>query len=651
MRDVNPGGGQHSASQAISHRAWSAPFFERLAGRRDGFPALLWAVLVNLILFGFFWTFATSVYDTNDDLVMQLIASGFYTGHPDAHLVFTNILVGWVLRFLYTLWSGHNWYLLYLVGAHFAALTAIAFLVISRRGGWLFTLLYAGFFLVVETHILLRLQFTTTAFLTGTAGLLLLVDGLQPNRPVRWSRVVAGFAFWGLMCLIREPVAPFLAVVASPFLLERFGRPGWRRLCAAGMVCAGILLLLHGANRWAYRVDSPWAEYAEYNRLRGEIQDMAPAEHLPQADAAVGWSRNDGWMFSEFYFSEPAVYAGVPRMRLLLDTLKRVNQVEPHPGWSGMPASYLFLPAVFTRAAAILMVLAMLNGIWCVFVAGSFRYRCLTALLVSYGLYIVLALFLLMTAHLPERVSYNFPLFLNAICLYWATGFRTRPDAAVAPRAPNVSADQIRPASLSHWTVLRTVPVWAAANRGILRCGRVFLLLLVLIWVVLYLFNLSQLTERLLQENASNQKLERISHKIMNPIGTLMAGQTRPLLITMPADSILEQCLVFCPSAEKLPFFLVPTGWTTHSPLFNQILQRHQLHPYSLSLLDRPDVFFLMQLRWRDPLKLFYREHYGLKIRFDLVLNTDPMPAFEDCQLHLYQAHVVSGIAPTESAR
>ena len=58
-----------------------------------------------------------------------------------------------------------------------------------------------------------------------------------------------------------------------------------------------------------------------------------------------------------------------------------------------------------------------------------------------------------------------------------------------------------------------------------------------------------------------------------------------------------------------------------------------------------------MQLRWRDPLKLFYDEHYGVKIRFDLVLNTDSMPAFEDCQLHLYQAHVVGGATSTEIAR
>jgi hypothetical protein len=169
-----------------------------LAGQRGGFQALLWASVVNLILFGLFLTCATSVYETNDDLMMQMIASGFHTGHPDEHLVFTDVLIGWALRFLYGAWTGCNWYLIYLLAVHYAVLTAIAFLVVSRRGGWLFTLLYVGFFLIVETRILLYLQFTTTAFLAGTAGLLLLVDGLRPRHPAHWPRVTAGIAFVGL---------------------------------------------------------------------------------------------------------------------------------------------------------------------------------------------------------------------------------------------------------------------------------------------------------------------------------------------------------------------------------------------------------------------------------------------------------------------
>ena len=643
MGDLNPVGKHDRPPRAVSNGAGFSRYSQWLAARRDGFRTLLWAVLVNLILFGLFLLWATPNYETNDDLEMQLIASGFYTGQPDAHLVFSNILAGQFLRFFYGTWAGCNWYLIYLLVLHYAAMTAIAFLVMFRRGGWWFILLYAGFFLMVETHLLLHLQFTTTAFLSGTAGLLLLVDGFAPAHPIHWPRAMAGFVFWSLMCLIREPVALFLAMVAGPFLLERFGGIGWRRLLGTGVACAGILLVLHGINRWAYQADPRWAEYSEYNRLRGKIQDMALAEYLPQADAAVGWSRNDGWMFSEFYFSDPDVYAGVPRMHLLLDRLNTLAHDKPASWWWRFPASYLFLPEVFQNDAATLMILALLSGMWCVAVAGAFRLRCLVTLLISYGLYVALAFYLLTVAHLPERVAYNIPLFILAICLYWATGFRHQPAATTPSGLFDVFLARLRRPMVSAWAALMTIPVWAAMFHQVRHYRRAFMLVLVLIWAALYLFNLSQLAESLWSANASNRDLERTSRKIVGSVRTLLPRQTQPLLITLPADSVLERSLFFLPAVEHAPFSLVPCGWITHSPLFDQILERHHLQPYSLSLVDRPDVFFLMQLRWREPLKIFYREHYGLKIRVDMVLDTDAMPRFEECQLHLYQAHVVGG--------
>jgi hypothetical protein len=598
-----------------------------LAGRRGGFQALLWAAVVNLILFGLFLACATSVYETNDDLMMQRVASGFYTGHPDEHLVFTNVLIGWALRFLYGAWAGCNWYFIYLLAVHYAALTAIAFLVVSRRGGWLFALLYVGFFLIVETRILLHLQFTTTAFLAGTAGLLLLVDGLRPGRPVHWPEVIAGIAFAGLMCLVREPVALLLAVIACPFLLERLGLAGWRRWLGTGLASAGIFLVLHGINRWAYQRDPAWAEFSEYNRLRGEIHMTALVKFIPKAAPAVGWSENDGWMFSQFYFSDPEVYAGLPRMRLFLDKLKALARDEPASSWRSS-TSFLLLPKIFGRDVGTLMKLAILNAMWCILAAGAFRRRCLVTLLISCGLFVALGFYLLTTARLPERVSYNIPLFINAICLYWATGFHNLPVAITRPDRLDVSLAPLGRAKALRLAALVLIPVWAA----------------------LYLFSLSELARSLWSANTFNRNLEHVSRRIFSPIRTLLPAQKTPLLIAMPWDSVLEQCLFFYPSAEKVPFFLVPYGWITHSPLFNQILEQHHLRPYSLSLVDQPDVFFLMEARWLKPLRIFYREHYGLDIRFDMVLNTDGMQEFEYCRLHLYQAHTTGNKAPIGTA-
>ncbi len=195
MSDPNTGAARRSLSRTILSGAWFSQYSRSLTGRHEGLQALVLGCRGQPHFIRSFLTCATPAYETNDDLMMQLIASGFYTGHPDAHLVFTNILIGWVLQFLYQTWAGCNWYLIYILVVHFAALTAIAFLVMARRFGWLSGLLYVGFFLVAETHILLHLQFTTTAFLAGTAGLLLMVDGLQMGNPVNWPRVITGISF------------------------------------------------------------------------------------------------------------------------------------------------------------------------------------------------------------------------------------------------------------------------------------------------------------------------------------------------------------------------------------------------------------------------------------------------------------------------
>ena len=71
------------------------------------------------------------------------------------------------------------------------------------------------------------------------------------------------------------------------------------------MACAGLFLILHGINYRAYQSNPAWAEYSKYNRLRGEIHDTPLEKFIPQAVPAVGWSQNDGWMFSKRYFPIP----------------------------------------------------------------------------------------------------------------------------------------------------------------------------------------------------------------------------------------------------------------------------------------------------------------------------------------------------------
>jgi hypothetical protein len=96
------------ASKSIPEITRSDGFSPALATRRDGLKALGLAALLNALLFGLFFAVATPCYETNDDLGMQMIASGFFAGQPSEYLVFTSFLIGWPLRIFYSLWPGCN---------------------------------------------------------------------------------------------------------------------------------------------------------------------------------------------------------------------------------------------------------------------------------------------------------------------------------------------------------------------------------------------------------------------------------------------------------------------------------------------------------------------------------------------------------------
>ena len=61
------------------------------------------------------FSIVTLGFESNDDIGMAHIVSGVTTGTPSAELIFSNILIGSVLKFLYGLTDRVNWYTLYLL--------------------------------------------------------------------------------------------------------------------------------------------------------------------------------------------------------------------------------------------------------------------------------------------------------------------------------------------------------------------------------------------------------------------------------------------------------------------------------------------------------------------------------------------------------
>ena len=263
--------------QAVSQIATEFPERGWLAALcRGPFRLFLICATLNALLFGVVLSTTFRCFDSGDDPAMMQIASGAMTGEPSDRLVFTNVLIGRVLRQLYAHDPALNWYAYYLLAVHYLATTALlcAFVRLERstRAVCAYLLLFAVF----EIRLLLEFQFTSTALLAGFSGVALtLTDALSAaRRPTAAS--VCGGALVVLSAMIRVDSFYFAMLIIAPLVLIAM----WMPIPPAGLLrryrdllwpLAVSIALALGAvqyDHWSYSRDPEWSTFREYQSVR-----------------------------------------------------------------------------------------------------------------------------------------------------------------------------------------------------------------------------------------------------------------------------------------------------------------------------------------------------------------------------------------------
>ena len=92
------------------------------------------ANLINFVLFCLIYFFFTASFQTNDDVGMMLEAAGVaIAAEPTEYLLFSNVLIGILLKNLYQISTSVAWYGWYLVGSLFVAHWAILYVILKRN--------------------------------------------------------------------------------------------------------------------------------------------------------------------------------------------------------------------------------------------------------------------------------------------------------------------------------------------------------------------------------------------------------------------------------------------------------------------------------------------------------------------------------------
>jgi hypothetical protein len=271
------------------------------------------SIAIAFISVGLISIIGPSSYETIDDFFMQSIASGFFGGSPDEHLIYTNFLIGFLLKFLFSVFSNINWYGAYLLTSHVIA-WAILFYVFNKYLKLKYAIIaYTYLFLVFGIYFIHNLQFTTSTALLSVSALLLLYQQIDQSK-ADFKRLILPALLLVFAALMRMHSAVLSIVLISPIFLTLL--PNKKKFFKSVLIVGVLFVACNLPNKldaWYYHQDKSWGEY--YDNFYGSAvfnDDNAfyIAHHMnpekPYRD--FGWTDNDLAIFTSFFRDYPPIF-------------------------------------------------------------------------------------------------------------------------------------------------------------------------------------------------------------------------------------------------------------------------------------------------------------------------------------------------------
>lgn len=275
------------------------------------------AVMVTAILFLILFLWSDIVYCLNDDMMIQSILSGRYSGSPSGKAVYLSEPLSSLLAFLYGILPSLPWLGLFLAGCYMLCFFLTLFSSLEKLVkspevtgkkrmigiGCVCVLcvsIFCGFFL---SQFLMIHYTVVAAVLGGTAIYLFMMSDISEEGKSAlqssWMPVVLLLLCYLVRTKVFFMAAPFLAVAGLYRILRTR-----RFICyLVPLVMLGVgLLLLMLAGRLSYG-DAVWQEYLDYNDARTELYDYELIWEEEEAEAyyaAQGYAPEEIEIYREY---------------------------------------------------------------------------------------------------------------------------------------------------------------------------------------------------------------------------------------------------------------------------------------------------------------------------------------------------------------
>jgi len=364
------------------------------------YNTLLISLTINILLFAGAFIFFNVKFQTNDDVTMQMIASRFYTKQPLEFLIFTNVIIGYILKIFYINFSGINWYSYYLYFIHFSASTLILYNFLKIEKSLIKLAQYLIIFYFFELYFLINLQFTTTSFVIGVAGIITFIN--YRSDKLSFPIIVSIIAVI-ISGLIREYIFYLIFLLFAPIALYLIFYKKYYKFILPIVITLIIFFSLRFYNNYHYQQKSDWANYIKFNSIRGKIHTYTTYLYNTNNKIVfdkIGWNENDYKMFISWNFDDKIKYSQ--------EKLEYLNNNIVSPSQSlKKTITELFDLYLSNGILFIMVILIILSGI----IILPKKYK-IFILFTTFFIYLI-SLLILNSAHFPSRLRVSLFFYIS----------------------------------------------------------------------------------------------------------------------------------------------------------------------------------------------------------------------------------------------
>lgn len=250
-------------------------------------------ILISLFAIGFlfigFYLFIPYVFQTNDDMMINFLASGFETGIPESRLLHLNIVLSKLISLLYSVLPLISWYGILLCFSHLICMVLILYVCLNQckslmnKIGTTFVLLVI--FLYLWMPQVANIQYTvTSAIFCGTAifcfyftDMSKRIAGIVKINILISILVGASFCWRWKVTVMAIPFAFAVWIIkwkAEDQIFEKEVIIKYLLLPISVIIMIGTLFVIDQI----YYSQPQWIEFKSYNKVREDIfdYDLAP---------------------------------------------------------------------------------------------------------------------------------------------------------------------------------------------------------------------------------------------------------------------------------------------------------------------------------------------------------------------------------------